>query len=264
MKCIKETVEAIIRQAASLMLKADFTVNEKDGAANIVTTSDLAVQNFLCERLKALLPESEFFCEEENLQNTGNYVWIIDPIDGTANYARDLGESAISVALAHKSEVILGLVYNPYREQMFIAERGRGAYLNGNPIRVSEKPFGQSIFCTAASLYCKDYAAVCFRIMEDVYQQCNDFRRLGSAALELCYLAAGKCDLYFEMRLFPWDYAAAQLILHEAGGVVRGFYGEAPSLCQPSPVIGANTKENYELLNGIVHRHMDRIPYDRT
>ena len=261
MKTLKKAVEAIVREASLLMIKDDFQVNEKDGAINIVTSSDLAVQRFLCARLKELLPESEFFCEEEDLQNEGEYVWIIDPIDGTANYARSLGESAISVALAHCGEVILGVVYNPYKEHMFTAEKGSGAYLNDRPIRVSDKTFGQSLFCTAASLYCKDYAETCFRIMEDTYGKCNDFRRFGSAALELCYLAAGRCDLYFEIRLFPWDYAAAQLIVHEAGGVVRGFDGDLPSLCQSSPVIGANSRENFEILNGIVHSHMDSIPY---
>ena len=100
MNNLKQAVEAIVREASLLMIRDDFQVNEKDGAINIVTSSDLAVQHFLCERLKELLPESEFFCEEEDMQNEGEYVWIIDPIDGTANYARSLGESAISVALS--------------------------------------------------------------------------------------------------------------------------------------------------------------------
>ena len=261
MEKLKEAVVSIVRQASQLMMKQDFKINEKDGAANIVTSSDLAVQHFLCEKLKALLPESEFFCEEEDLQHEGEYVWIIDPIDGTANYARGFGESAISVALSHKGEVVFGVVYNPYKEHMFTAECGKGAYLNEIPLRVSERTFGQSLFCTAASLYCKDYAETCFRIMEETYKICNDFRRFGTAALELCYLAAGLCDLYFEIRLFPWDYAAAQLIVREAGGVVRDFDGDLPSLCRPSPVIGANNRENFEMLNEIVHRHMDGVPY---
>ena len=261
MLTLKEAAESVVRQAASLMIRSDFKVDEKDGAANIVTSSDLAVQRFLCEKLKELLPESEFFCEEEDLQNEGEYVWIIDPIDGTANYARGLGESAISVALAKEGEVVLGIVYNPYRGQMFVAEKGAGATLNGLPIHASKRAFGQAILCTAASLYCKDYAEICFDIIRDAYGECNDFRRFGSAAIELCYLAAGMCDLYFEIRLFPWDYAAAQLILHEAGGIVRGFDGALPSLRRPSPVIGANNRENYEHLQEIVHRHMDRVPY---
>lgn len=261
MEKLKDAVESVVRRAAQLMIQDDFKVDEKDGAANIVTSSDLAVQRFLCEELKTLMPESAFFCEEEDVQNEGEYVWIIDPIDGTANYARGLGESAVSVALAHGDEVILGVVYNPYREQLFTAVRGGGAYLNGRPIHTSAKTFGQSLFCTAASLYRKEFAEICFRIMEDTYGKCNDFRRFGSAALELCYLAAGKCDLYFEIRLFPWDYAAARLILHEAGGTVRGFDGAPPSLRHPSPVIGANCEENYRLLNEIVHRHMKDVPY---
>lgn len=263
MEQIKNAVVSVVRQAARLMIRNDFRVDEKDGASNIVTSSDLAVQHFLCENLKNLVAGSAFFCEEEDLQNEGEYVWIIDPIDGTANYARGLGESAISVALAHRGEVLLGVVYNPYREQLFTAVRGGGAYLNDQPICVSEKTFAQSLFCTAASLYRKDLAETCFRIMEDTYGKCNDFRRFGSAALEICYLAAGKCDLYFEMRLFPWDYAAAQLILREAGGIVRDFDGKVPSLCHPSLVIGANCEENYAQLSAIVHRHVKELPYGR-
>ena len=233
-------------------------------AFDLVTEVDVNIEKFLTDAILAAFPGDKIHAEEmSSTQEITGRTWVIDPIDGTANYARGLGESAISVALAHRGEVRLGVVYNPYREQLFTAVRGGGAYLNDQPICVSEKTFAQSLFCTAASLYRKDLAETCFRIMEDTYGKCNDFRRFGSAALEICYLAAGKCDLYFEMRLFPWDYAAAQLILREAGGIVRDFDGKVPSLCHPSLFIGANCEENYAQLSAIVHRHMKAVPYGR-
>ena len=143
--------------------------------------------------------------------------------------------SVISVALIKDGRPVLGVVYNPYRDEMFYAEAGKGAFLNNDPIRVSDRSFDRSLFCTALSLYNKDYAKPCLNIMEEVYAQCEDIRRIGSAALELVYLACGRVDLFFEMRIFPWDFAAAQIIVREAGGYV-GTIGQKNHF-QPSHTI---------------------------
>ncbi len=111
------------------------------------------------------------------------------------------------------------------------------------------------------SLYRKEYAEICRDIIFDVYNKCNDFRRFGSCALELCYLAAGKCDLYFEIRVFPWDYAASYLILKEAGGVLKGLNGENLSYDKPTVLVGANNLENYEKLNDIIKKYLKELPY---
>ena len=128
--------------------------------------------------------------------------------------------------------------------------------MNGTPIFVSDKKFENGILCTAMSLYKKELANQCSKIIYEIYMQCNDFRRFGSCALELCYLAAGMCDLYFEIRVFPWDYAAASLILSEAGGVVSSLDGDKLSFDKPTLLLGANNYDNHIRLKKIVAKYI--------
>lgn len=252
-----------VKRASCIMKAKSFTVDQKDSPSNIVTSADVGVQRFLQQKLCKLLPGSGFFGEEGNSVAAQNeYTWIVDPIDGTANFARGIAECAISVALIRGDEAVLGVVYNPFQKHMFCAEKGKGAFLNGKPIHVSNAAFEEGLLCTALSLYRKDYAEKCTAVISEAYAQCNDIRRLGTCAIELCYLAAGRCDLYFEIRVFPWDYAAAFLILEEAGGVLFGFNGEKLSFDKATPLIGANSMENYIRLNAIVNKHIDKIPYE--
>lgn len=252
-----EQIIAIVKEAAKLTFEA-FTVRNKSGDADVVTTADENVQRFLHQRLAALLPGAGFVAEEGLAAATGaDDVWIIDPIDGTMNFSRGFEQHAISVALAHKGEVTVGVVYAPATDDLYYAERGRGAFRNGRPIRVSDKPFSQGLLCTAMSLYRKEYTDVCLDIIRDAYRECSDIRRFGTCALELCYLAEGRCDLYFEIRIFPWDYAAASLILTEAGGILTGYDGAALTLDRTTPLIGANNEENYQKLNAVVRRYME-------
>ena len=253
----------IVRLASALMDRTGgFSIHDKGSRENIVTTSDVAVQHFLTERLGTLLPGSGFLCEEEDVVDTGHRdVWIIDPIDGTANYARGNENCCISVALVRDGELAMGVVYSPWRGELYTAEKGMGAFCNGNPIHVSERSFGQGLLFTAMSTYRKEFARSCSDIIYDIYMECNDVRRTGSAAVELCLMAAGFAELYFEMRLMPWDYAAASLILQEAGGAVCDFTGAFPSLCKPSLFLAANNRANVDRLLEAVHRHLARIPY---
>lgn len=257
-----DSVTDIVRRASELMLTDVFSINEKDGCTNIVTSSDLAVQDFLCRELRKLIPESGFFCEEEEFHGPDKeYVWVIDPIDGTANYSRGIDHCCISVALEHLGEIILGVVFSPARNEIYTAEKGKGAFCNGKPIHVSERNFGNSLFCTAMSTYRKEYAGICNEVIMDTYRQCNDFRRFGSAAIELCFLARGFIELYFEFRLQPWDYAAAMLILTEAGGYIRNLDGSLPRLNSPDLVFAANSEDSINRLSGIVRGHISTIPY---
>ena len=259
---IVERIIPIVREASGLMVRSGFEVMEKGSNVNIVTSSDIAVQEFLVGKLSEIVPGAGFFCEEEDLNDVSHeYVWIIDPIDGTANYARGIDHCSISVALAKGGEVIAGVVFSPWRNELFHAEKGTGAFLNGKPIRVSGKPFKDGLMCTAMSTYRKEYAKVCSDIIFDVFMRCNDLRRFGSAALELCLMAAGQIDLYFEMRLQPWDYAAASLILSEAGGASCGFDGEPLSLTKQSLVLAANSRDNLDDLLATVHRYLSELPY---
>lgn len=257
-----EEIIKIVLDASLLMQRSGFIVKEKGDAANIVTSSDLSVQNFLCSKLSKLIPGCGFICEEENIYSPDKeYVWIIDPIDGTANYARGIDHCCISVALKHRDNVTLGVVYCPWRDELFYAETGKGAFLNGKRIHVSDRPFREGILFTAMSTYRKEFAGLCNDVIMETFMECNDYRRYGTAALELSLMAEGWCDLYFELRLQPWDYAAALLILEEAGGIATNLNGEHPRFTGPDLVCAANTKENQEHLLSIIRKHIPTLPY---
>ena len=248
----------IVKQASKIMLKQDFNVSVKDTVSNIVTSSDLQIQEFLYDKLTKMLPNSGFLGEEDvNLKNK-EYTWIVDPIDGTTNFARGIDYSAISVALSKNNEIVLGVVYNPFRNDLFYATKNNGAYHNGKKISVSNSSFDAGLFCTAMSLYKKELAPICFDIISETYYKCNDIRRMGSCALELCYLAAGKCDLYFEIRVCPWDYAAASLILQEAGGILCTYPQKNLIFTEPVTLVGANNLQNYKQLEKIVKKHITK------
>lgn len=251
-----EQIQNVVRDAATLMTKK-FDITQKAGFANIVTSSDVAVQNFLCDRLSALLPDSGFVCEEDDIRNISHdYIWIIDPIDGTANYSRNIDQCAICVGLKHKEDMIMGVVFLPRTNEMFYAEKDKGAYLNGEQIHVSQRPFANGIMCTALPVYHKEYAKICSDIISDVFMQINDIRRFGACAPELCYLAMGRCDLYFEYLLSPWDFAAASLILAEAGGYITDIHGNRLTCLSAAGALAANNKDNHDALLSIVKKHL--------
>lgn len=253
-----ESVTAVVKEASRLMAVDSFDISQKEGFANIVTSSDVAVQEFLCARLAVLMPGRGFLCEEEDMWDASHeYTWIIDPIDGTANYSRGIEYCAISVALKHGSDIVLGVVYLPRTGQMFTALRGHGAWLDGKRLSVSERPFANAVMFTALPVYHKEYAEVCMDIINDTFLQCNDIRRFGAAAPELCILATGRCELYFEYLLSPWDFAAASLVVTEAGGVITDLQGNAPDYTKPCGIIAANTAESHQRLLGIVKKRMD-------
>ncbi len=251
-------VEEIGREIADI----SFTISEKGNACNIVTSSDIYVQNALNQRLCALVDGSTLVGEEGWEKSDSDYYWIVDPIDGTMNFSRGIDEYAISVALCKGDETILGVVHSPVKKLTYYAEKGKGAFLNGKPISVSNNGFESGILCTAASLYDKRFAGICFEIIEEIYMRSNDIRRFGTCALELCYLADGKCDLYFEIRVFSWDCTAALLILSEAGGVACSVAPYSFTKNQkPFPVLAANNKENLEKIKKVVQKYINKELY---
>lgn len=256
METLISRIESIVRDASSLML-APFEITQKEGYSNIVTSSDIAVQDYLCERLEFLISGCGFLCEEKDMQRQEyDYTWIIDPIDGTANYARGIDQCAICVGLKHKDTMTAAVVYLPRTDEMFTAVKGGGAFLNGQRIRVSDRPFRDSVMCTALSVYHKEHTSVCSRIITETFLRCNDIRRFGAAAPELCYTAMGRCELYFEFLLSPWDFAAASLILSEAGGCLSALDGSPLPMDKPSGVIAANNSENLAILQEIVKNNL--------
>jgi len=253
-----QSVIDIVRKASDLMKTDAFEISEKGDIANIVTSSDVAVQDFLCRELAMLIPECGFLCEEEDIHDvTKEYTWVIDPIDGTANYSRGIAQSAICVGLRHNDEMVMGVVFIPMTDELFYAEKGKGAFLNGRQIHVSDRSFNNSIMCTALAVYYKEYAQLCSDIILETYKQINDIRRFGAAAPELCYLAMGRCELYFEYRLSPWDYAAASVILSEAGGFISDLNANPVNGITATGVLAGNTLPNLERLQQIVKSKMN-------
>ncbi len=260
-----QSLVSIVKDASKIMMDNEKRahIEQKGNDSNYVTEADTSIQRYLIEKLPQLIPGSTVVGEEDGQTDaSGEYVWVIDPIDGTSNFIRDLGLSVISVGLMKSNEPYLGVIYHPYRDDLYCGQIGVGAFLNGNPIHVSDRDFRHSHLCSAMSLYDKRYAKPCFNIIEKIYEQSDDLRRLGSAALELAMLAAGKVELYFEIRVFPWDVAAAFPIIMAAGGQVECLHLKGLPLDRPFPVIAANTEENFDKLKDIVVSEIPQTPYD--
>lgn len=219
------------------------------GAADYVTQVDFAIQNFLKEKLYELAPEIQFLGEESGLlEMPGESFWILDPIDGTTNLIHGYLHSVVSLALCHKGEVVMGVIYDPYREEVFSAEKGRGSFLNGQPVHVSgAEHLDETIIGIGTSPYQKWFAKDNFVRFQRVFEAAQDIRRTGSAAMELAYIACGRQGGYFEICLQPWDYAAGVVLVQEAGGIVTDFEGNPLKPGKASSVIASNGRIHEEL-----------------
>ena len=221
-KLVQETDRIIFDEAAV------GHVIEK-GLADYVTYVDLGVQHFLQKELADRYPEIAFMGEEEgeNHLHPEGSCWILDPIDGTTNLIHHYNHSAISLGLWEKGQIVFGVVYNPFTKETYWAVRGEGAYCNGKKLAVSKaQDLGHCLLNFGTGPYQKELAPENFRRLQAIYMVCQDIRRSGSAALDLCYVASGKCEGFFEITLKPWDYAAGSVILEEAGGVITNWQGE--------------------------------------
>lgn len=214
-------LETIVKGASRIMLEHEnAAIHQKDGHNNFVTEADLMVQEYLQEKLLAYQPGSHFFAEEqENSKLTNALTWMVDPIDGTTNFMRGRHFSAISVALMENREPVLGIVYNPYTGELFRAEKGEGATLNGHPIAPAATPFDQALVTIGTAPYNPVFAEASLKAALQFLLKAGDLRRTGSAALELTEVACGRTDIFYEMDLAPWDYAAGWLIAKEAGAL---------------------------------------------
>ena len=184
-----EQIMDVVRRAGEMVLSAHEIAagtHEKTSAADLVTEYDLAVEAFLKEQLPPLCPGSIFYGEEEaeNADPSRGWAFIVDPIDGTTNFVRGLRQSAISVALARDGQVEYAVVFDPYKNEMFSARRGGGAFLNGASIHVSDKPLVEGIFGMGTAIYRREYLEPTMRVTEQLFRRACDFRRLGAA--ELC------------------------------------------------------------------------------
>ena len=222
MSGMKDELTGIAVKAGEFFLERDLTsVASKEGHANYVTNIDCRVEAYLDETLLQLLPGSAFIGEEKENQALGDEpTWIVDPLDGTTNMIHDYRLSAVSIALCRMKKPALGLIWQPYTRELFYAEAGSGAFLNGRPIQVSRVPFPEALVAFGTAPYYEELERTSLSLALDFLHECADIRRSGSAALDLAYLACGRHEIFFEMRLKPWDYAAGSLIVQEAGGKV--------------------------------------------
>lgn len=229
-------VEATKAGAAELsrFFNGQFKISEKEGINNYVTEADVAAEKAIIAVVKSQFPNHSFLGEEGGEQQLGNeYKWIIDPIDGTTNFAHGIPLCCVSVAVEKQGEVVMGAVFNPLMNEFFFAEKGKGAFLNDEKISVSKTElFSKSCLVTGFPYTLPDYTSAetkkikgPLEIFNTLIKQGMPVRRLGSAAIDLCWVAAGRFDGFYEHNLNAWDTAAGFLLVKEAGGKVTDFFG---------------------------------------
>jgi myo-inositol-1(or 4)-monophosphatase len=201
-------------------------------ATDIVTVTDREAELLIVGALRAAFPDHGIVSEESPpVPARSDYRWYVDPLDGTTNFAHGYPHCAVCIALEHAGEIVLGLVHDPLRRETFSAQRGAGAQLNGRAIGVSDvTELGNALAATGFPSDRRERARDYARFLEVALERVRCVRRSGSAALDLCYVACGRLDVYWEWGLAPWDTAAGRLIVEEAGGRVTGFAGESHSL----------------------------------
>lgn len=237
-----ERIKEIAYAVGKMFLeREEFSVDEKTGSNNIVTSMDLKAQEYIISECSKLLENSCFIAEErDNVVLSDEYTWIIDPLDGTTNFSYDYQFSAVSIALAKNKEVVYAVVYNPYLDQMFSAEKGKGSYLNDIKLSVTKNKLKDALLAVGTSPYNKDKSNITFSKLQKCFENARDLRRSGSAALDICYVASGKVDGFYEEVLAIWDYAAASLILEEAGGIIKAYSIELFKELNAVTVVGSN------------------------
>jgi len=225
---------------------------EYKGLNDLVSYVDKNAEKQLVRNLSKLLPGSGFITEEDTVNTPGKtYTWIIDPLDGTTNFIHGIPTFAISIALYEENEPVIGVVYEINRGEMFSAWKGGGAFLNHKPIRVStNSTLSRSLLATGFPYYQFDKQAQYIRLFTDMMQKCHGLRRIGSAAVDLAYVACGRFDGYFEYNLNVYDVAAGAYIVQAAGGQVMNFSGNAEFI-KDREILATNGKVTDEILTVI-------------
>ena len=241
-----DAIENLVREAGKKMRKArpgEENIHKKEGLANFCTDYDTEIQRFLIQGLSEILPGAAFFGEEDTEGNAGaeaegEFTFYIDPIDGTTNFMFDYHHSCVSVGLAHGDEMIAGFVYHPYVDDMYVAVKGHGSYLNGKRLHMADKPVEEGIVEFGCARYNEAGIDWLFRVVKEMFQNSLSIRCGGSAALGLCRGASGSNTVYLELKLQPYDYAAASVILEEAGGKITQIDGSPITLHEGCSIIG--------------------------
>jgi myo-inositol-1(or 4)-monophosphatase len=247
-------MEKACKKASKLLIR-DFGEIEKlqvskKGPGDFVTNSDKRTEKIIMNELSLARPDYSFLAEESGLSNKSNeFRWIIDPIDGTTNFLHGIPNFAISIGLEKNKEIICGMIFNPITNEMFYAEKGKGAYLNNSRIRISSrKNIDECVILTGGPVLSYKNKEIFFKEYENVTRKVAATRKLGSSALDLAYLASGRCDGVFERNLNYWDIAAGIIIVKEAGGTITDFKG-GNKYIEERNLLGTNSKIDKELIS---------------
>lgn len=256
---MKKEFDIMVRaaeQAAALAKKHIGKVNyELKGRSNLVTEADIACQKKIISIISKAFPDHGFLAEESQngIKTSGSYIWVVDPIDGTTNYAHTFAHSSVSIALTYKGRPVMGAVMDIFKGELFTAVKGKGAKLNGKKIHVSKTAKLQdSLLITGFPYDRTPIRQIHIPIFTDFLFASHDVRRSGSAALDCCWIACGRADGYWEFSINPWDCCAGTLIVKEAGGKVTGFDGK------PFPKL-ADYGARFLATNGKIHSEMLKV-----
>jgi len=221
----------------------------KKGAIDLVTEADIESEQAIVETIRATFPDHAILAEESgDLNGSGEGRWIVDPLDGTTNFAHNLGIYSVSIAFAHNDDIVVGIVYNPTNGELFTAVQGQGAWLNNHPIHVSATAtVADSLLVTGFPYTVRSMSTDLMARFTRCLTVAQGIRRLGSAALDLCYVACGRFDGVWEENLKPWDTAAGMLIAREAGAQVTDFYSK-PFHIDKKQILASNGHIHHELL----------------
>ena len=254
-ECLLNKVICIAKQAGEHVINRDSTkIIEKDGVANFVTPTDIAISDFLSEKLPEVLEGSKIISEESkhNASFDDGFVWVLDPIDGTNNFIYELGLSVISIGLFADGIPTLGVIYNPYRDEVYSGIRNKGAWWNGKPIKVNNNTHISQTMVMLETGSCnpRDENAT-FAPLKEIFKDCIDYRVSGCSAMDICYVASGKVSAFFSELISIWDYAAALTILYEAGGKATRWDGSPLDHSKPGNILVTNSLLHDEMLHRI-------------
>jgi len=250
---LTQTAIQAARQGGAILqdyAQKGFTIHSKGEAINLVTEADLQSEKTIIQLIQKTFPEHQILSEEQGLQDIPQHPikWIIDPLDGTINFAHGFPMYNVSIGIEYEGNCVIGVIYDPTRDELFLGQQGHGATLNGTPIQVSTTPklseallvtgFAYDIH-TATDNNLKEFCAFTLRA--------RGMRRTGTAAIDLCYIACGRLDGFWELQLNPWDTAGGKVILEEAGGTITNYAGEPYSIYGKT-ILATNTLIHSEML----------------
>ena len=252
---ITRLVCEIAREAGSYIKKerASFSVDkvERKHAHDYVSYVDKGSEQMVVKALRELLPEAGFITEEGLATHTDEQMlWVVDPLDGTTNFIHDFPPYAVSIALIRGKEILVGVVYEICADECFCAWQGGGAFVNGETIHVGKSEINDALICLQYPYNSDAYKPVIKRLVERYYGHVGSIRSIGSAAIALCYVAAGRLDAYVERYIGQWDYMAGALIVMEAGGRVSNYAGDAYFM-QGDSIVATNGIVHQDLLDGV-------------